>query len=419
MRQWRNHIRALGPGLVYAGAAVGVSHLVQSTRAGAEYGFSLLWAVLLAHVFKYPAFEAGSRYTYATGRSLVQGYAGMGVAARLLFGLITLGGMFIIMAAICLVTAGICESVFAFQWSPALWVAALLALCGGILAWGRYRMLDRSMRLVVLLLTLASLLALLMVFRHAHGVPQNAASLSPEWSWEAGPVLFLLALMGWMPAPIDLSAWQSVWIREKMQDQPWLPWDGIRFDFHAGYIGACLLAVIFMSLGALILHPSGTPMPTGGAAFATRFINIFTDTIGAWIRPVIALAALATMFSTSLTVMDAYPRMLVELWQYRRGAETPALTSTSATQGYYAGLLAMAAGAMALVVGAQQAMTTMVDFATMLSFLTAPVLAALNYRLLQTAKLAPPYRLGPWMHAWHLLGLLFMVAFSLVFLYVQ
>ena len=44
--------RSLGPGLVWAGTAVGVSHLVQSTRAGAGYGFSLLLIVLLANLLK-------------------------------------------------------------------------------------------------------------------------------------------------------------------------------------------------------------------------------------------------------------------------------------------------------------------------------------------------------------------------------
>ncbi len=38
----RNLINSLGPGLLWAGAAIGVSHLVQSTRAGAIYGFQLI-----------------------------------------------------------------------------------------------------------------------------------------------------------------------------------------------------------------------------------------------------------------------------------------------------------------------------------------------------------------------------------------
>ena len=70
--------QALGPGIMYAGAAIGVSHLVQSTRAGAEYGLLLVWAVVAVHLFKYPFFEYGHRYAAATGESLLAGYRRMG-----------------------------------------------------------------------------------------------------------------------------------------------------------------------------------------------------------------------------------------------------------------------------------------------------------------------------------------------------
>ena len=45
-----------------AGAAIGVSHLVQSTRAGAMYGWGALIFVLLANLMKYPFYEYGHRY---------------------------------------------------------------------------------------------------------------------------------------------------------------------------------------------------------------------------------------------------------------------------------------------------------------------------------------------------------------------
>lgn len=66
----KNLAKALGPGILFASTAIGVSHLVQSTRSGAEFGFSLIWAVILANLFKYPFFEFGSRYTNVTGESL-------------------------------------------------------------------------------------------------------------------------------------------------------------------------------------------------------------------------------------------------------------------------------------------------------------------------------------------------------------
>jgi Mn2+/Fe2+ NRAMP family transporter len=43
-------LKACGPGLLMAGAAIGVSHLVQSTRAGADFGFQLVAVVLLINV---------------------------------------------------------------------------------------------------------------------------------------------------------------------------------------------------------------------------------------------------------------------------------------------------------------------------------------------------------------------------------
>jgi Mn2+/Fe2+ NRAMP family transporter len=46
-------LQTLGPGLLFAGAAIGVSHLVQSTKAGAEFGAGLIWALVLAHLCKY------------------------------------------------------------------------------------------------------------------------------------------------------------------------------------------------------------------------------------------------------------------------------------------------------------------------------------------------------------------------------
>ena len=70
--------KKLGPGLLFAGAAIGVSHLVQSTRAGAEFGLGLLWALLLVNLFKYPFFQYGPRYASATGESLLDGYLKLG-----------------------------------------------------------------------------------------------------------------------------------------------------------------------------------------------------------------------------------------------------------------------------------------------------------------------------------------------------
>lgn len=53
---WRSKLRAMGPGILMASAAVGGSHIVASTQAGAIYGWQLMIIIILANLFKYPFF---------------------------------------------------------------------------------------------------------------------------------------------------------------------------------------------------------------------------------------------------------------------------------------------------------------------------------------------------------------------------
>ena len=75
---WKAINRSIGPGLLFASTSIGVSHLVQSTRAGAEFGFALVGIIIAVNVFKFPFFEFGSRYAAAQGESLIDGYKRLG-----------------------------------------------------------------------------------------------------------------------------------------------------------------------------------------------------------------------------------------------------------------------------------------------------------------------------------------------------
>lgn len=75
---WASKVKAMGPGILMASAAVGGSHIVSSTQAGASYGWSLLFLVILANIFKYPFFRFGAEYTAETGKTLVEGYTEKG-----------------------------------------------------------------------------------------------------------------------------------------------------------------------------------------------------------------------------------------------------------------------------------------------------------------------------------------------------
>src|SRR5690625_397277 len=121
-------LKNIGPGFLLAGAAIGVSHVIQSTRAGGDYGFNLIWVLVLGCVSKYPFMEFASRYLAVTGNDLITGYKKYSKLAYWSFFGVTLGTMFSIQAAITMVTAGVAEQIFNLGWSPLNWSILILAV---------------------------------------------------------------------------------------------------------------------------------------------------------------------------------------------------------------------------------------------------------------------------------------------------
>ena len=110
LKKVRDKLSLLGPSILWASAAIGVSHIVQSTRAGATYGYSLILIVILANVLKYPFFEFATRYTVVKNETVLDGYRRIGKWAIYLYTVLTVSTMFTIQAGVTLVTAAIFEN---------------------------------------------------------------------------------------------------------------------------------------------------------------------------------------------------------------------------------------------------------------------------------------------------------------------
>ena len=387
----RAFLKVLGPGLLMAGAAVGVSHLVQSTRAGAEYGLLLLPVVLLACLLKYPFLEFGPRYAAATGENLLVGYRRLGPWALWLFGLVTVGTMFIVLAVVTLVTAGLAGLLLGIDAPPLHLSAGVLAVCVALLAAGNYRGLDLAMKALMVLLTVSTLLALAL-----------ALGSGPDWSGLTGldqlpglgttsGIAFLLALVGWMPIPVEVAAWHSLWTRERAAQTGHTPTLAqALLDFRLGYLGAVVLAAVFVLLGALLMHASGLRFSDSAVGFSGQLVDLYTRHLGEWSRPLITIAALSTMFSTTLAVADAYPRVLAAIVGASRGGGRGMTTSRPGRWGYLGALGLVSAGALLVLAFAGEGFTRLIDFATTLSFVAAPLIAWITLRVV-TAPHVPQY----------------------------
>ncbi|MCB1007504.1 MAG: Nramp family divalent metal transporter [Acidobacteria bacterium] len=416
----RSFWKALGPGLLWAGAAVGVSHFVQSTRAGASYGLELLGLVLLANVLKYPAFSFGPRYAAATGTSLLEGYRRQGRWALAIYAVVTLGTMFTIQAAVTFVTAAIGAALAGWSGAAVAHVATFLTLACAALLWvGRYRWLDRVVKVVVPLITLSTVAATLLVLPR---VDWSTVRLLPSAGLfgDPAPVAFMVALVGWMPSAFDISIWHSLWTLARRRETGHAP--SVRealLDFDIGYFGTALLALCFVVLGAGVMFHAGRQFPDSAAGFAGQVIELYTETLGAWTRPLIGLSAFTVMFSTTLTVIDGFPRAIGTLVARFRGPERPGDDAAVEGSVYWTALAALCLGSLAILYLLLRSLVSLVDLATSLSFLTAPLLAWLNHRVIRSEEVPADDRPGPAMVAFSRTSILFCTAFALYFLWAR
>lgn len=410
---FRKVIKLLGPGLLYAGAAVGVSHLVQSTRAGAGFGYDLIWVLLLANLLKYPFFEFAPRYASSMNESLIHGYKRMGSWAIIAFALLTIATMFTIQAAVTIVTAGLLANILNLGIDVLVLSAIILGTTVVILIIGKYAILDKLIKFVIILLTISTVVAVIYAFNTGE---HAAKDLSGHFDWmKRTDILFLIAFVGWMPAPVDVSVWSSLWNIEKNKSLGFKT--NLReslLDFRIGYIGTAFLALCFLLLGALVMHGTGEELSADGTVFAGQLISLYTESIGNWARPVIAIAALTTMFSTTLTVVDAYPRVLKPTTKLL----FPGLTDWHRHERklYWGWMIVVMAGALSLLNYFASSMRYMVDVATTLSFITAPALAFMNYKVVTSKYMPENARPGTYLKAWAWVGMIFLGLFTLFYI---
>ena len=395
------NIKKLGPGLLFAGAAIGVSHLVQSTRAGADFGFGLLWALLISIILKYPFFQYGSRFALATKMSLLDGYYKLGKIYLLIFFIISIGTIFTIQTAVTIVTASLATTILGDSQNLVILSTLIILLCFLILLFGNYKLLDNLIKIIILALTVSTLIALLVALIK-NG---NSFNFSQVFPYKTS-IIFLAALIGWMPAPLDISVWQSLWIIEKRKSNT-ISFDEGIFDFNVGYFGTFILGICFLSLGALVMFGSSVGFSDVGSIFAGQFIELYTSTLGESVYPIIVIAAFTTMFSTTLTTLDASPRCMDKSSQL--------LFPKTNLLDYKFWLIVLSIGTICIFSFLLDEMGTLVQIATVLSFITAPFYAYLNLKLVTSNLMPSKHKPSKILINFSSVGLAFLTLFALVF----
>jgi Mn2+/Fe2+ NRAMP family transporter len=146
--------------------------------------------------------------------------------------------------------------------------------------------------------------------------------------------------------------------------------------------------------------------------FSKQIVSVYSKTLGSWSFPVIAAIAMLTMFSTALTVIDAYPRTLEASLQ-----QLFPKISQHHRRFYWLWAVGLSLSAIFIIGFLSSSMKRLLDFATIVSFLAAPVFAFLNYKVVTSKLIRENSRPGRWLRLLGIIGILFLSGFSLIYLY--
>ena len=311
--------------------------------------------------------------------------------------------MFTIQTAVTIVTASLAANVFGVSENLVIWSLIITFLCFLILLYGKYNLLDKIIKWIILLLTISTLIAVVIA------VSKNTAYLSYKPIIPQGTeLIFLIAFMGWMPAPLDISIWHSLWTIEKNKKLKKIKINIGLQDFNVGYFTTIFLGICFMGLGALVMFNSNTEFSESGSIFADQLINLYTSNLGENFYIFIAIAALTTMFSTSLTTLDASPRAM------EKASELlfPRLKKLN----YLFWISSLSIGTCLIFLFLLSEMGKLVQIATVLSFITAPFYAILNYVLVTSKQMPEKYKPKKFIKILSLMGIIFLSTFSIGYL---
>ena len=400
----------LGPGLLFAATAVGVSHLVQSTRAGAEFGLTLLVLILLACAIKYPAFRFGAEYAALTGRTVLSGYERQGRWLLALILLATLVEGVGVVPAVTLVSVGLGMNLLGVQVDAIIATVATVFVASIVLLVGRYRVLENITRVFVALFAILTVLATLAAIA---GISPGQPLAAPFRLNEAN-LFFSVSVAGWMPIGLGGSIFLSAWViaRARTAGQPVSP-SAARFDFHVGYVTSLILAFCFLIMGTVVLLGRQVDMAGSSAAFAAQFVEIYTEVIGQWTELVVGIAAITVMLSTVLAVVDGFPRVYAKVVKkLAGGAAVP-----SEKRLYRGFLLFQIFTSGAVLYFLPGSFGAFIDFITALGFLTGPVVAFMNHRIMFFGEIPRDRQPPRWVRNWSVAGTTILAAIFPVYLY--
>ncbi|MEJ2859971.1 Nramp family divalent metal transporter [Actinomycetospora flava] len=309
-QQTRRRWSIVGPGIVVAATGVGAGDLVATLVAGAEYGYTLLWAVVLGVVVKIALAEATGRWHLATGSTIFAGWRSLGPWTTVYFVVYVAIWGFVYGATA--MTSSALPLAAMFGGSIPAW-GIPCGLVGLVLVWfGSYPLFEKIMTaLVGVMFVVVVGLAILVL----PDVPAMLAGLIPTLPEGSG--IYTLGLVGGVGGTVTMAAY-GYWINAKgWRDSSWMK--VMRLDNRVAYITTGIFVAAMLVVGAELLYTANIALVESDRGLLD-LDAILEQRFGPVIATLFLVGFFATSFSSLLGVWQGVSLMVTDFVRTRREA---------------------------------------------------------------------------------------------------
>ncbi len=326
-----------GPGLMWMVSSVGSGSILFTPRVGSRYGFAMLWMAVLVAFLTWVMIREMGRYSVVTGRTILDGYNSVPGPRGWAVWLIFLPGLVSGVAVVAGI-AGLVGStlMLALPGSQAMYAVGTILLSAALVVSGRYKKLEKLTTVMAAVLILSAFVTALMVFPGWETMASGMVpTLPPDFD-----AFFVLPWVGFLLAGAAGVMWFSYWVavrgyggelldsdekertrkpgaEERGWLRSWLVTMGITAAI--GVVGASLVNVSFLTLGAELLRPLGI-IPEG-VRVAEDLANLLTQVWGPAGLWVLVLGMFVALWGSILANQDGWSRIYADatLMTLRRG----------------------------------------------------------------------------------------------------
>ncbi len=305
----RTRWQLIGPGIVVAATGVGSGDLIATLIAGERFRYQLLWAVIAGCVVKAILAEGTGRWHLATGRTIFDGWASLGMWARAYF------GVYIVIWGFVYGAAGMSASALPLQalfpLAP-LWVWAVASgLFSLVFVWfNRYPSFERLMAALAGLMFLTAVALAVAMPPRAADVAGGLAPILPP-----GSGIYTLGLIGGVGGTITMAAY-GYWVQAKgWTDSRWI--GVMRYDNAIAYAVTGLFVLSMLVVGAELLHGRGIAL-TDGDRGLLDLSEILRNRFGQGVAVMFLLGFWAAAFTSVLGVWHGVSMLFADFVDHLR-----------------------------------------------------------------------------------------------------